>query len=75
MKIARFDVKQFYDDMNIVRESRDMTWTDVATQSGVSASTLTRIGQGRRPDVDSLAALLVWSNLSPSRYFIGPPAP
>jgi len=75
MKIASFDVKKFYKNMNIVRESSDMTWTDVAAESGVSASTLTRIGQGRRPDVDSLAALLKWSNLCPIQYFTGPPAP
>ena len=41
-----------------------MNWKQVAAQSGVSASTLTRLAQGRRPDVDSLAALVTWSGLS-----------
>lgn len=32
----------------------------VAEQTGVSASTLTRIKQGQRPDADGLVTLLVW---------------
>ena len=31
---------------------------------GVSASTLTRMAQGARPDVDGLAALAAWSGLN-----------
>ena len=34
----------------------------------MSASTLTRMAQGRRPDVDSLAALISWSGLSADRF-------
>ena len=40
----------------------------VADAAGVSASTLTRMAQGRRPDVDSLAALLRWSGLEASDF-------
>jgi transcriptional regulator with XRE-family HTH domain len=40
-----------------------MTWKDVAAEAKVSASTLTRMAQGKRPDVDGLAALLAWSGL------------
>jgi hypothetical protein len=34
----------------------------------VSASTLTRMAQGKRPDVDGLAALTTWSGLSASDF-------
>ena len=47
-----------------------MTWKTVAEQAEVSASTLTRIAQGKRPDVDTLAALCRWSGLS-ADDFIG----
>lgn len=40
-----------------------MNWKQVAAESGVSASTLTRMAQGKRPDVDGLAALAAWSGL------------
>ena len=58
-----FDAEAFYGALDASRESRELTWKQVAEQSGVSASTLTRMGQGKRPDVDSLAALSAWSGL------------
>lgn len=59
----RFDNEAFYAALNATRLSRQRTWKDVAEEAGISASTLTRIGQGKRPDVDGLAALLKWSGL------------
>lgn len=58
-----FDNEAFYAALNATRLSRQSTWKDVAERAGISASTLTRIGQGKRPDVDGLAALLRWSGL------------
>ena len=40
----------------------------VAEEARVSASTLTRMAQGRRPDVDSMAALIAWSGLSADMF-------
>ena len=48
-----------------------MTWKDVAAKSGVAASTLSRMGQGARPDVEGLAALLKWSNLTTEMFIHG----
>jgi transcriptional regulator with XRE-family HTH domain len=59
-----FDAGGFYSALDAVRITRRMTWKDVATATGISASTLTRMAQGRRPDVDSLAVLANWANLS-----------
>ncbi len=66
-----FDGEAFYAALNAVRLSRQKTWKDVAQESGVSASTLTRIGQGANPDVDGLAALLEWSNLKAEMFIRG----
>jgi len=63
MPKEQFDVEAFYAALDSQRMSRKKTWKQVAEESGVSASTLTRIAQRRRPDVDSLAALLAWSGL------------
>ncbi len=62
-KHGRFDSHGFYDALDATRRSRNLNWKQVAAQSGVSASTLTRMAQGRRPDVDGLAALASWSGL------------
>lgn len=47
-----------------MRQAKRLTWKQVASESGVSASTLTRMAQGKRPDVDGLAALAAWSGLA-----------
>ena len=58
-----FDTEGFYAALDGVRQSRRLNWKQVAGGSGVSASTLTRMAQGKRPDVDGLAALCAWSGL------------
>lgn len=60
---ANFDVEAFHAALDSQRLAMGMTWKEVAEEAGVSASTLTRMTQGKRPDVDGLAALLRWSGL------------
>lgn len=59
-----FDVVAFRVALDHTRQARGMLWKDVAAQAGVSASSLTRIAQGGRPDVDGFAALVAWAHLS-----------
>lgn len=63
-----FDADAFYEALDAVRIARQLNWKQVAGESGVSASTLTRMAQGRRPDVDGLAALSAWSGLRADDY-------
>ncbi len=63
-----FDGAAFYAALDAVRETRKLNWKQVAAASKVSASTLTRLAQGRRPDVDSLAKLLAWSGLKAESF-------
>src|SRR3954451_6742787 len=67
----RFDSEAFYAALNATRLSRQKTWKDVAEETGVNASTLSRIGQGAKPDVNGLAALLQWSNLKAEIFIRG----
>jgi transcriptional regulator with XRE-family HTH domain len=60
---GQFDAVAFYAAIDSQRKAREMNWKEVAADSGVHASTLTRMAQGKRPDVDGLAALLKWSGL------------
>jgi transcriptional regulator with XRE-family HTH domain len=64
-----FDSGAFFAALDAERVSRGMHWKGVADQAGVSASTLTRIGQGRRPDLDSFGALSLWAGLEPEQFF------
>jgi transcriptional regulator with XRE-family HTH domain len=63
-----FDGKAFFSALEAARSARGLTWKEVATQSGVNASTLTRISQGRKPDVNGLASLLAWSGLQAEMF-------
>lgn len=64
MSKMEFRGQAFFAALDAARTARQLNWKQVAEQSGVSASTLTRMAQGKRPDVDSLAALVQWSGLS-----------
>lgn len=59
-----FDAEAFYQALDAERQARRLNWKQIAAASGVSASTLTRMAQGKRPDVDGLAALAAWSGLN-----------
>jgi transcriptional regulator with XRE-family HTH domain len=67
-KSGWFDAETFYGALDSARQARRLNWKQVAAQSGVSASTLTRMAQGKRPDVDGLAALAAWSGLNTDDY-------
>ena len=65
---SQFDVSALHAALDSERVARRITWKDVSAASGVSASTLTRLSQGKRPDVDSLAALTGWLGMPADRF-------
>jgi transcriptional regulator with XRE-family HTH domain len=67
---ASFEVSRFYAALDAERLARRLNWKDVSAASGVSASTLSRLSQGKRPDVDSLATLTAWLGM-PVDQFMG----
>jgi transcriptional regulator with XRE-family HTH domain len=67
-----FDGDAFYRALQTTLAARSKTWKQVATETGVSASTLARMAHGRRPDAASLAALSAWAGLNPSDFVDAP---
>ncbi len=70
-----FNGDAFYRALESTVSARSKTWKQVAAETGVSASTLTRMAQGRRPDAASLAALSAWAGLNPSDFVVAPYKP
>ena len=75
-----FDATAFFAALDSVRRARALNWKQVAAASGISQSTLTRLAQGKRPDVDSLAALVDWADLRADDFVVrtktpAPPEP
>ena len=67
-----FDAQEFYEALARVVEARRVRWRHVSKETGVTQSTLTRMGQGRRPDAASLAALSAWAGLNPADFVATP---
>ncbi|WFU14636.1 helix-turn-helix domain-containing protein [Bradyrhizobium sp. CB3481] len=67
-----FNGDAFYRALETTVQARDVNWKEVSEATGVSASTLTRMAQGRRPDAASLAALSAWAGLNPSDFVDAP---
>ncbi len=65
-----FDAPAFFSALDSERQSRRIRWKQVAAEARVSQSTLTRLGQGRRPDVESLAALVDWAGLKADDFVV-----
>ena len=68
MTAGKFDGLAFFAALDAERQSRGLTWKKVAEQAEVPASTLTRMSQGRHPDVNTLTALCTWSGLSSENF-------
>lgn len=66
-----FDAAGFYSGLERAVRARRVNWKDVSNETGVSQTTLTRMGQGRKPDAASLAALSAWAGINPADYVSG----
>jgi transcriptional regulator with XRE-family HTH domain len=74
MAQSRLDVAALYVTLDSERQQRGLSWRQVAQEAGVGASTLSRMAQGNRPDVDSFAALVHWLGLPADQFMRHPDA-
>ena len=65
---GHFDCDGFYAALDEIRRNKGLSWKKLADQTKVSASTLTRMGQGKHPDADSLTMLSAWSSMNPADF-------
>lgn len=63
-----FQADAFYNALAATVEARKITWKQLGKDTGIGASTLTRMAQGRKPDAASLAALSAWAGLNPADF-------
>lgn len=66
-----FDLGAYFGALESTVIARKMTWKKVSEETGVNASTLSRMAKGQRPDASSLAALAAWSGLNPADFVSG----
>src|SRR6266508_539543 len=68
MAHGQLDVNALHGALDAERRARDMSWRQLAKEVGVSPSTLTRLANGHRPDVDAFAALVHWLGVPAERF-------
>jgi transcriptional regulator with XRE-family HTH domain len=54
------------------RSVRGFSWRQLAKDAGVSPSTLTRMQQGKSPDVNTFSALTRWLDIPAERFYADP---
>jgi len=57
------------------RQARGLSWRQLAKQAGVSPSTLTRMQQGKSPDVNTFPRLTTWLDIPAERFYVEQPHP
>ena len=65
-----FDSITFFKALEATTLARGVNWKEVSLQTGVGASTLSRMAQGRGPDAASLAILSAWAGLNPADFTV-----
>ena len=68
------DVAALATAVTAVARHRKISMRDVAAETGLSASTLTRLTQGQKPDADGLITLLAWLDADAATFAVPRPA-
>lgn len=59
--MQRFAATSLHRALDAERSARGLSWQELSRQIGVSASTMQRLAQGRRLEVDGMLAMVVGS--------------
>lgn len=64
------DVRSLHTALDRSREARGMSWRQLAKDLGVSASTISRMANGLKPDVTAFAAMTTWLNMKAEDFYV-----
>lgn len=67
----RVDVKALHAALDKARESRGLSWRQLAREIGVSASTISRMSNNLKPDVTAFAAMTTWLHMPAESFYVG----
>ncbi len=63
------DVKALHAALDHEREAKALSWRQVAKELDVSASTISRMVNGLRPDVSAFAAMTTWLRMPAEDFY------
>ncbi|MFF0793895.1 helix-turn-helix domain-containing protein [Streptomyces spiralis] len=72
MARTRVNVSALYAALDAARTKKEISWRQLAAEVGVSPSTMTRMANGNRPDVDAFLALVQWLGIPAETFMVDP---
>lgn len=70
--VGRLDAARLYAALDAEREAKGLSWRQLAAEAGVSASLVSRMGNGHRPDLDGFIALVQWLGMPAETFMVWP---
>jgi transcriptional regulator with XRE-family HTH domain len=64
------DVVGLHAALDAAREGRGWSWRQLARELGLSASTMSRLANGQKPDVDAFAVMVSWLGADANTFII-----
>jgi len=68
---AGVDVAALHGALDAARKQAKLSWRQLAKEVGVSASTISRMTQGLKPDVTAFAAMTTWLRMPAETFYSG----
>jgi transcriptional regulator with XRE-family HTH domain len=65
------DVKGLHAALDAARAQKGLSWRQVAKELGVSASTISRMANGLKPDVSAFVAMTTWLRMPAESFYTG----
>ncbi|MGC5015763.1 helix-turn-helix domain-containing protein [Streptosporangium sp. DT93] len=69
------DVKALHAALDAARVKECLSWRQLAKEVGVSASTISRMANGLKPDVTAFAAMTTWLRMPAESFYVDPMRP
>jgi transcriptional regulator with XRE-family HTH domain len=70
MAVASIDVIALHGALDAERESKGLSWRQLAKLLDVSPSTLSRLANGKNPDVEAFATMVRWLDVPAEEFMI-----
>jgi transcriptional regulator with XRE-family HTH domain len=70
MSQTTVDVVGLHAALDAARQGRGWSWRQLARELGLSASTMSRLANGQKPDVDAFAAMVAWLQTDANKFII-----
>jgi transcriptional regulator with XRE-family HTH domain len=68
-QIPAVDVKSLHAALDHARQEKGLSWRQLAKELDVSASTISRMANGLRPDVSAFAAMTTWLRMRAEDFY------